>query len=88
MSRRMTAHAEAAFPNECCGFFYGAEEEGKRTTSANTAVDNHKEGDQHRRFETSGLDYMKAEQHAAKEGLTLLGVYHCTPPSRANTTSL
>ena len=23
---RMTSHAEADFPNECCGFFYGAEE--------------------------------------------------------------
>ena len=76
---RMTSHAESAFPNECCGFFYGAEEEGKRVITATTAVDNHKEGDQRRRFEISDLDYMKAERHAAKEGLTLLGVYHSHP---------
>ncbi len=42
-------------------------------------MDNHKEGDQRRRFEISDLDYMKAERHAAKEGLTLLGVYHSHP---------
>ena len=57
---RMTSRAEAAFPNECCGFFYGAEEEGKRVITATTAVDNHKEGDQRRRFEISDLYYMKA----------------------------
>ena len=76
---RMTSHAEEAFPNECCGFFYGAEEEGKRIITATTAVDNHKEGDQRRRFEISDLDYMKDERHAAKQGLTLLGVYHSHP---------
>ena len=49
---RMTSLAEAAFPNECCGLFHGAEEEGKQAT---TAVDNRKEGGQRRRFEVSGL---------------------------------
>ena len=47
------------------------------TTS--TEVTNSKEGDQRRRFAISDMDYLRAERHAAKEGLTLLGVYHSHP---------
>ena len=38
-----------------------------------------KEGDQRRRFAISDKDYLNAERHAAREGLTLLGVYHSHP---------
>ena len=75
----MTKDAERAFPNECCGFFYGLEEGGERRILTSTAVENSKEGDQRRRFLISDLDYMRAERHAAKTGMTLLGVYHSHP---------
>ena len=80
----MTKDAERAFPNECCGFFYGHEEGGERRILASTAVENRKEGDQRRRFLISDLDYMRAERHAAKTGMTLLGVYHSHPLHPAN----
>ena len=67
-----------AFPNECCGFFYGHESETRNITLA-VHVDNSKAGDQRRRFEISPVDYMKAEQYALTHGLTLLGVYHSHP---------
>ena len=75
----MTDHAEAAFPNECCGFFYGSEDGSVRSVTTSREVTNSKEGDQRRRFSISDMDYLRAERHAAKEGLTLLGVYHSHP---------
>jgi proteasome lid subunit RPN8/RPN11 len=77
--KAMTDHAEAAFPNECCGFFYGTEDGKVRSVITSTEVTNSKEGDQRRRFAISDMDYLRAERHAAKEGLTLLGVYHSHP---------
>jgi len=75
----MTDHAEAAFPNECCGFLYGDETGDFRHVTLSTEVTNSKEGDQRRRFAISDKDYLHAERHAAREGLTLLEVYHSHP---------
>ena len=74
----MYAHAKAAFPNECCGFLYGHEKEGRQITLAKEVI-NSKDGDQRRRFEVSPFDYMKAEQFALENDLQLLGVYHSHP---------
>ena len=46
--KAMTNHAEAAFPNECCGFFYGSEDGQIRAVTVSTEVTNSKEGDQRR----------------------------------------
>ena len=78
--RVMLRDAETGFPNECCGFFYGSiSEDGVRTLSLAKPVVNSKEGDQRRRFAISPFDYMKAEQFALQNDLTLLGVYHSHP---------
>ena len=71
-------HGEEAFPNECCGFLFGNEKNG-RVIGLSTKVENSKEGDQRRRFEISPFDYMKAEQFAIKNNTTLLGIYHSHP---------
>ena len=71
-------HGEEAFPNECCGFLFGNESDG-RVIDLSTRVENNKEGDQRRRFEISPFDYMKAEQYAIENNTTLLGVYHSHP---------
>ncbi len=74
----MIKHAESTYPYECCGFFYGTEQEVREIEVARI-VDNSKEGDQRRRFEISPKDYLQAELFASKEGKTLLGVYHSHP---------
>ncbi|MFK7923349.1 MAG: Mov34/MPN/PAD-1 family protein [Bacteroidia bacterium] len=74
----MVQDAKSRFPNECCGFFYGEEEDIRNITLAKV-VDNTKEGDQRRRFEISALDYMKAERFATANNLQLLGIYHSHP---------
>ena len=42
-------HAEETFPNECCGFLFGNEKNG-RLINLSTPVENDKKGDQRRRF--------------------------------------
>jgi proteasome lid subunit RPN8/RPN11 len=68
-----------SFPNECCGFFYGEEENENRFVYTARVVNNAKPGDKKRRFEISARDYMLAEQYAAENKLTLLGIYHSHP---------
>ncbi|MFK7907141.1 MAG: M67 family metallopeptidase [Chitinophagales bacterium] len=78
-SATMIKDAINAFPNECCGFFYGTENEEERIVTIAQPVLNSKEGDQRRRFEISPFDYMKAERFALQNDLLLLGVYHSHP---------
>lgn len=72
--------AVGAFPDECCGFLFGREDEqGLRSITAIRVVNNAKEGDKRRRFAIAPLDYIKAEQFADEHNLQLLGVYHSHP---------
>lgn len=72
-------HLELAYPNEGCGFLLGNDHGESRTVHKVIAVPNTKEGDQRRRFEISPLDYIRAEQIALEEDLSLLGIYHSHP---------
>ncbi len=73
-------HAALIFPDECCGFLYGQEQEdGTRTISVIRQVDNAKSGDKRRRFEITPKDYMQAEEFAFENKLSLLGIYHSHP---------
>ncbi len=74
----MVQDAIKHFPNECCGFFFGHEDNGRFVEQA-LPVSNSKEGDQKRRFSISPLDYMAAEKHALAQGVKLLGIYHSHP---------
>lgn len=76
----MIEDAIGSFPDECCGFFFGAEDaKGNRTITHVLVVNNAKEGDKRRRFEISPKDYLRAEQFADENNLQLLGVYHSHP---------
>ena len=70
--------ATKSYPYECCGFLYG-EDNGKRLVTQAEPVINTREENRERRFEISALDYIKAEEYADNNGLTLLGVYHSHP---------
>ncbi len=77
--KEMIADAVEAFPDECCGFFFGNETVKKRSITKAMAVNNAKEGDKRRRFEIAAKDYMYAENFAEHHKLKLLGVYHSHP---------
>lgn len=75
----MQHHAIEIFPDECCGFLYGTENDKERIIELAIPVNNVKDGDKKRRFEISAIDYMKAEQYALQKNTALLGVYHSHP---------
>lgn len=76
----MSKDATGSYPDECCGFFFGSEdEEGNRKVTDILVVHNSKEGDKRRRFAIAPKDYLKAEQFAEENQLQLLGVYHSHP---------
>ncbi|HTQ66242.1 MAG TPA: M67 family metallopeptidase [Puia sp.] len=78
--RLMVEDAVKTFPDECCGFMFGVEDEdGNRIITEMLVVDNSKPGDKTRRFEISPLDYLKAEQYAEDKNWILLGIYHSHP---------
>jgi proteasome lid subunit RPN8/RPN11 len=76
---QMIEDALRTFPDECCGFLFGMEENDVREISEIVVVDNSKEGDKRRRFEIRPADYLSAERYADEHGLTLLGIYHSHP---------
>lgn len=79
----MEKDALNAFPNECCGFFFGIEN-GVRNITQAIPVQNSKKGDKRRRFFIDPTDYMWAERYAAENGAQLLGIYHSHPKHPAD----
>ncbi len=76
------SHAQACYPQECCGFLFGNEANHHRTVidifiCSNAAIAKHKS------FLISPEDYMNAEQFADENNLNLLGVYHSHPDCEA-----
>ena len=84
--RIMNAHAESAFPEECCGFMLGTEEEnGARHITEVYKIENTKDENRERRYLIEPTAQLKAERYARESGLDVLGVYHSHPnhPSQA-----
>ena len=78
--QRMLEDGIRSFPDECCGFLLGTEDEqGGRTITDLIVVENAKEGDKRRRFVIAPGDYLKAELFAEEKGVILLGIYHSHP---------
>lgn len=77
--QEMLSDAITAFPDECCGFFFGEESGDDRIIKIARPVINAKQGDKRRRFAISPKDYIAAERFADEQQLQLLGVYHSHP---------
>ncbi|BDC51510.1 hypothetical protein F183_A38260 [Bryobacterales bacterium F-183] len=75
----MVAHAEATYPNECCGVMLG---KGKTVTRAK-ALDNTYEGAQEDRYEIRPEDLLAADREARKDGLDIVGIFHSHPDCAA-----
>ncbi|MBS1835894.1 MAG: M67 family metallopeptidase [Acidobacteria bacterium] len=75
----MVAHAEATYPNECCGVMLG---KGKTVTRAK-AVENTYQGAQEDRYEIRPEDLLAADREARKDGLDIVGIFHSHPDCAA-----
>ncbi len=79
IKKLLVEDALRTFPDECCGFLLGIENDEQRTIKEIIVVNNAKDGDKRRRFEITPKDYLKAERYAEENNLALLGVYHSHP---------
>jgi proteasome lid subunit RPN8/RPN11 len=76
--RNICDHARETFPNECCGFLYGNEND-KRIIMKTLEINNAKTGNQHDRFEIDAMDYQYGEEFATQNSIHFLGIYHSHP---------
>ena len=76
---QMSKDALINFPHECCGFFFGSEDVDVRLITYLMQANNISKEDKHRRFSISPEDYIRAENYAWENKLTLLGIYHSHP---------
>jgi proteasome lid subunit RPN8/RPN11 len=73
---KITAHLEAAYPEEGAGFLLGAAGEVHEIV----ALPNAREDEaRHNRYLITPEDYLKAEMKAAELGVDLIGVFHSHP---------
>lgn len=75
----MVAHAEATFPNECCGAMIGSIDADRKIVSKSIRLDNVSAGSQAARYELRPEDLLRAEREARAAGLDLIGIYHSHP---------
>ena len=77
-------HGRESYRDEACGALYGRVHGDARDVVRAAPLGNARDNERHRRFVVTAEDYRKAEDEAARSGLTLLGFYHSHPdhPSR------
>ena len=76
---RMVAHAEATYPNECCGVMLGSTDETGKNVSVAIALENASAGPQAARYEIRPEDLLAADREARSRKLELIGIYHSHP---------
>jgi proteasome lid subunit RPN8/RPN11 len=79
----MVDHAQACYPNECCGILIGSEQDGRRQVTLAIACRNVYEGEQGDRFTIDPKDQIAAERRARSLGLGVLGFFHSHPDEGA-----
>jgi proteasome lid subunit RPN8/RPN11 len=75
----MVAHAQATFPNECCGAMFGKIDGANKIVSAAVPMENAYKGAQEDRYELRPEDLLAADKKARAEGLDMIGIFHSHP---------
>ena len=75
----MVAHAEAKFPNECCGAMIGSINDGVKDVTLAQPLENAYSGAQGARYELRPEDLLEADKKARAAGLDLIGIFHSHP---------
>ena len=79
-ARQIEAEGVQAYPNECCGIIFGADDNARRLVSRLEPVANvFDAAEQFHRFSISPQQLMAAEKQAADRGELVLGFYHSHP---------
>jgi proteasome lid subunit RPN8/RPN11 len=72
-------HAEAAYPEECCGFLLGRADGAATVVERVVPVDNERQDSRHNRFLIQPETVLAAHQEARAAGLDVVGTYHSHP---------
>src|ERR1700687_1189475 len=75
----MVAHAEAKYPNECCGAMIGHVEDSQKLVCGAVPMENAYAGAQASRYELRPEDLLAADRSARTVGLDLIGIFHSHP---------
>jgi proteasome lid subunit RPN8/RPN11 len=75
----MLAHAEAKYPDECCGAMIGHVEDGQKLVCGAAPMENAYAGAQGSRYELRPEDLLAADRSARAVGLDLIGIFHSHP---------
>jgi len=75
----MVAHAEAKYPNECCGAMVGHIQGDEKHVCGAMPLRNSYVGEQGARYEVRPEDLLEAEKKARAAGLDLIGIFHSHP---------
>jgi proteasome lid subunit RPN8/RPN11 len=75
----MVAHAEAQFPNECCGAMIGTIDSDTKNVTLAEPIENAYRGSQGARYELRPEDLLAADKKARAAGLDLIGIFHSHP---------
>jgi proteasome lid subunit RPN8/RPN11 len=84
---QITAHLQAAYPNEGAGLLLGAANgEGKKVTAVKPFANKFDSGEQYHRYLISAEDMLDGEMEAERLGLDVVGVFHSHPdhPAQAS----
>lgn len=77
--RTMVAHAEATYPNECCGAMIGVNDGDAKVVQVAVPLQNAFSGPQAERYELKPEDLLRADQEARQQGKDLIGIFHSHP---------
>lgn len=75
----MRAHAEAHYPNECCGAMIGSVVGDLKQVTEAVPMENAWQGEQRSRYEIRPEDLLAADRAARSRGLELIGIFHSHP---------
>ena len=75
----MVSHAQATYPNECCGAMLGTIDGDTKTVKVGVVIENAFTGVQHERYELRPEDLLKADREARSRGMDLIGIFHSHP---------
>jgi proteasome lid subunit RPN8/RPN11 len=75
----MVEHAEAIYPNECCGAMLGTTVDGKKNVTKAIKLRNSFSGSQGARYELKPEDLLEADRAAREQKLDVIGIFHSHP---------
>jgi proteasome lid subunit RPN8/RPN11 len=73
------AHGEQTYPHECCGALLGHATGDGWQVEAAVAAGNTRIDSAHNRYQIAGLELVKIEREARRQGLGIAGFYHSHP---------